>query len=77
MAKLFRIRRHVLQVFGGGRKWVVAVDGVLLRGVAFLDRRCLGGGRRGGGSGPAVVAAGDICAIGSRGRHPGLSRLAP
>jgi hypothetical protein len=32
MAKLFQIGRHVLQVFGGGRKWVVAVDGVLLRG---------------------------------------------
>ncbi len=32
MASMFQIGRHVLQVFGGGRKWVVAVDGVLLRG---------------------------------------------
>jgi hypothetical protein len=32
LTKMFQIGRHVLQVFGGGRKWVVAVDGVLLRG---------------------------------------------
>jgi hypothetical protein len=29
---MFQIGRHVLQVFGEGRRWVVAVDGVLLRG---------------------------------------------
>jgi hypothetical protein len=32
MANMFQIGRHVLQVFGEGRRWVVAVDGVLLRG---------------------------------------------
>jgi len=32
IANMFQIGRHVLQVFGEGRRWVVAVDGVLLRG---------------------------------------------
>jgi hypothetical protein len=32
MKSIFQIGRHVLQVFGNQGRWVVAVDGVLLRG---------------------------------------------
>jgi hypothetical protein len=32
MKSIFQIGQHVLQVFGNQGRWVVAVDGVLLRG---------------------------------------------
>lgn len=32
MNSIFQIGQHVLQVFGNDGRWVVAVDGVLLRG---------------------------------------------
>ena len=63
MKSIFQIGPHVLQVFGNQGRWVVAVDGVLLRGwhstsadawsagVAEVDRLGHDVSGRGAGSG--------------------------